>query len=95
MRSRKPPATRCCSALLDGLAQPTVRMRVWRGLSCPAVLARTLVEHRAIVDALELDDSDLAYAASTVHVAGVEAWVRSQDPGWSTLAARAVHETQS
>ena len=78
-------------ALLDGLTEPTMRMRVWRGLSIPGVLERTLDEHEAIVDALESHDADLARAAATVHVAGVEAWVRSQEPGWSALAARAVH----
>jgi GntR family transcriptional repressor for pyruvate dehydrogenase complex len=75
-------------ALLDGLTEPTMRMRIWRGRSVPGVLDRTLAEHRAIVDALEARDPDLAYAAATVHVAGVESWVRSLEPGWSTLAAR-------
>ena len=79
------------SVLLDGLAAPTVRMRVWRGQTLPGVLERTLEEHRAIADALEARDADLAYAAATVHVAGVEAWVRTLKPGWSTLAAQHVH----
>jgi len=82
-------------ALLDGLAQPTMRMRIWRGLTTPGVLVQTLDEHEAIVDALESHDADLAHAAATVHVAGLEAWIRSQEPGWSTLAARAVHGTHS
>jgi GntR family transcriptional repressor for pyruvate dehydrogenase complex len=75
-------------ALLDGLTQPTMRMRIWRGLSIPGVLARTLTEHEAIIDALEAHDADLARAAATVHVAGLEAWIRTQEAGWSTLAAR-------
>lgn len=79
-------------ALLDGLAQPTMRMRIWRGLSTPGVLIQTRNEHEAIVDALESHDAELAHAAATVHIAGLEAWIRSQEPGWSTLAARAVHE---
>jgi GntR family transcriptional repressor for pyruvate dehydrogenase complex len=82
-------------ALLDGLAQPTMRMRIWRGLSTPGALAQTLDEHKAIVDALESHDAALAHAAATVHVAGLEVWIRSQEPGWSTLAARAVHGTPS
>jgi len=82
-------------ALLDGLAQPTMRMRIWRGLTTPGILVRTLDEHDAIVEALESHDPDLAHAAATVHVAGLEAWIRSQEPGWSTLAARAVHGTHS
>jgi DNA-binding GntR family transcriptional regulator len=79
------------SVLLDGPAAPTVRMRVWRGQTLPGVLERTLEEHRFIADALEAHDSDLAYAAATVHVAGLEAWVRTLKPGWSTLAAQHVH----
>ena len=46
-------------ALLEGLTQPTIRMRIWRGLSIPGVLARTLDEHEAIVDALEIARSRL------------------------------------
>jgi GntR family transcriptional repressor for pyruvate dehydrogenase complex len=49
--------------LLDGLAAPTVRMRVWRGQTLPGVLDRTLEEHRLIADALDAHDADLAYAA--------------------------------
>jgi len=79
------------SVLLDGLAAPTVRMRVWRGQTLPGVLERTLEEHRAIAEALEAHDASLAYATATVHVAGVEAWVRTLSPGWSTLAAQQVH----
>lgn len=73
-------------ALLDGLAAPTLRMRTWRGVSVPGALKRTIVEHQAIVEALEAGDADLAHAAATVHVAGLEAWVRHLEPGWSTLA---------
>ncbi|HVD17344.1 MAG TPA: FCD domain-containing protein, partial [Propionibacteriaceae bacterium] len=73
---------------------PTVRMRVWRGQTMPGVLERTLDEHRLIADALDAHDAELAYAAATVHIAGVEAWVRTLKPGWSTLAAQHVHATQ-
>ena len=78
------------AVLLDGLAAPTVRMRVWRGKTLPGVLDRTLHEHRAILDALEARDPLLAHAAATMHVAGVEAWVRGLEPGWSSRAAREV-----
>jgi GntR family transcriptional repressor for pyruvate dehydrogenase complex len=37
---------------------------------------RTLTEHRAIVDALEVGDTDLVAAQMTVHVSGVAAWLR-------------------
>jgi GntR family transcriptional regulator, transcriptional repressor for pyruvate dehydrogenase complex len=79
------------AVLLDGLAAPTVRMRVWRGITLPGVLDRTLHEHRAIADALEARDPELAYAAATMHVAAVETWVRGLEPGWSSRAAREVH----
>ena len=79
------------AVLLDGLAAPTVRMRVWRGMTLPGVLDRTLHEHQAILDALEARDPDLAHAAATMHVAAVETWVRGLEPGWSSRAAREVH----
>jgi len=79
------------TVLLDGLAAPTVRMRVWRGQTLPGVLERTLKEHQAIAEALEAHDANLAHAAATVHIAGVQAWVRTLKPGWSTLAAQHVH----
>ena len=83
------------SALLDGLAAPTVRMRVWRGLSVPGIFERTHEEHRAIADALEAHDAELAYAAAMLHIAGVEAWVRTLEPGWSVLAAQKIHAIQT
>lgn len=78
------------AALLDGLTTPTIRMRTWRGLSVPGIIERTLAEYEAIVDALAAGDPELARAAATMHVAGVEAWLRSLSPGWSTLAAEQV-----
>ena len=78
------------AVLLDGLAAPTVRMRVWRGIAVPGVLERTIAEHRAILDALAAGDAQLAHAAATVHIAGVERWVDSLEPGWAALAAHEV-----
>lgn len=80
------------TVLLDGLAAPTVRMRVWRGHSVPGVLDSAVSEHRAIYDALAAGDAELAHAAATLHVAGVESWVRSLKPGWSALAEHEVPE---
>jgi DNA-binding FadR family transcriptional regulator len=79
------------AALLDGLAAPTLRARVWRGMSVPGALQRTVDEHRSIADALAAGDAELAAAAATVHIAGVEGWVRALPPGWSALAAQEVH----
>ena len=62
--------------LLDALSSSTLRARVWRGLTQEGSVQRTLTEHRAIVDALEVGDTDLVAAQMTVHVSGVAAWLR-------------------
>jgi GntR family transcriptional repressor for pyruvate dehydrogenase complex len=78
-------------ALLDGLTEPTMRIQAWGGLSRPLALDQGVREHLAIVEALETRDADLARAAATVHVAGLESWARSLEPGWSSLAAQEAH----
>jgi GntR family transcriptional regulator, transcriptional repressor for pyruvate dehydrogenase complex len=62
--------------LLDTLSGSTLRARVWRGLTEEGALARTLTEHRAIVDALEAGDPALVEAQLLVHVSGVARWLR-------------------
>jgi GntR family transcriptional regulator, transcriptional repressor for pyruvate dehydrogenase complex len=62
--------------MLDALSSSTLRARVWRGLTQEGSVQRTLTEHRAIVDALEVGDTDLVAARMTVHVSGVAAWLR-------------------
>jgi GntR family transcriptional repressor for pyruvate dehydrogenase complex len=64
------------AALLEQLSTPTVRARVWRGLTETGALDRTLDEHRAIVAALRARRPDLARAAALLHVASVEDWLR-------------------
>jgi len=65
------------ASLLDGLSAPTVRLRVWRGLSDIDNLERSLVEHVTILEAVEAGDADRARAAAVLHVAGVESWLAS------------------
>ena len=65
-----------CS-LLESLSTPTMRARVWRGLTEPAAMERTLAEHAAILDALEARDAEAARSWSTVHIANVERWLAS------------------
>ena len=62
--------------MLDALSSSTLRARVWRGLTQEGSVQRTLTEHRAIVDALEVGDTDLVAAQMTVPVSGVAAWLR-------------------
>ncbi|MDQ1717809.1 MAG: GntR family transcriptional regulator, transcriptional repressor for pyruvate dehydrogenase complex [Pseudonocardiales bacterium] len=64
-----------CS-LIDSLSRPTQRARVWRGLTQGDSRTRTLAEHHAIADAILRRQPALAHAWATVHVAGVEEWLR-------------------
>ncbi|MGH3382325.1 MAG: FadR/GntR family transcriptional regulator [Actinoallomurus sp.] len=63
-------------SLVDTLCGPTIRSRIWRGLTQEGALRRTLDEHHAILDALAGRQADLARALAVVHVAGVEQWLR-------------------
>ncbi|MCL2516530.1 MAG: FadR family transcriptional regulator, partial [Microbacteriaceae bacterium] len=65
------------TSLLSGLSSGTQRARVWRGLTEENVVSRTLSEHAAIVDALAAGDAELVRARVTVHIAGVEDWLRT------------------
>jgi GntR family transcriptional repressor for pyruvate dehydrogenase complex len=64
------------AGLVESLSSETVRARIWRGLTQEHAVARTLAEHEGIVDALERGDAKLAQALTTVHISGVEQWLR-------------------
>ncbi|MBE9499405.1 MULTISPECIES: FadR/GntR family transcriptional regulator [Streptomyces] len=64
-------------SLLDGLAGPHTRARVWQGLTRQEAVGRTLHEHRQILAALRTGDAEAARSWSTVHIAGVEQWLRA------------------
>lgn len=64
-----------CS-LIDGLSGPTTRARIWRGLTQEGAVARTREQHVAIYEAIAAREPELARSWATVHVAGVEAWLR-------------------
>ncbi|GAA2431342.1 FadR/GntR family transcriptional regulator [Actinomadura vinacea] len=64
-----------CS-LLENLAGPTMRSRIWRGLTQEGAWQRTLTEHTAILDAIADRQPEVARAWATVHVSGVEQWLR-------------------
>ncbi|KUM35935.1 MULTISPECIES: FadR/GntR family transcriptional regulator [unclassified Arthrobacter] len=63
-------------SLLEALSSSTVRARIWRGLTQEKAVAHTLAEHHAIADALERGDAELVRALVTVHISGVENWLR-------------------
>jgi GntR family transcriptional repressor for pyruvate dehydrogenase complex len=64
-----------CS-LLESLSGPTMRGRIWRGLTQEGAWDRTHAEHHAILDAIADRQPDVARAWTAVHVAGVEQWFR-------------------
>ncbi|GII77081.1 GntR family transcriptional regulator [Sphaerisporangium rufum] len=64
-----------CS-LIDSLSGPTTRARVWRGLTQEGALEKTREQHVAICDAIAARNPEVARAWATVHVAGVEEWLR-------------------
>jgi GntR family transcriptional repressor for pyruvate dehydrogenase complex len=64
------------SSLLDSMSSATIRARIWRGITEDDATARTLSEHSAILAALTSRDPELTRATVTVHVGGIEAWLR-------------------
>lgn len=65
------------ASLLDSMSGQTIRARIWRGITEEGSSARTLAEHAAILQALQNRDPEMARAALTVHIGGIEAWIRS------------------
>lgn len=64
------------ASLVETVSGRTQRARTWRGITEEGVMARTLSEHRAIQRALAARQPDIAGALATVHIAGVEEWLR-------------------
>lgn len=64
------------ASLLESVSGRTQRARTWRGITQEGVVEQTLAEHRAIQQALAARQVDIARAVATIHVAGVEQWLR-------------------
>jgi GntR family transcriptional repressor for pyruvate dehydrogenase complex len=64
-----------CS-LIDGISGPTTRARIWRGLTQEGAVDRTREQHLAILEAIAARRPEVAHSWATVHVAGVEEWLR-------------------
>ncbi|GAA3839226.1 FadR/GntR family transcriptional regulator [Sphaerisporangium flaviroseum] len=65
------------SSLIESLSGPTTRARIWRGLTQEGATVKTQEQHLAIYEAIASRQPDVARAWATVHVAGVEQWLRS------------------
>jgi GntR family transcriptional repressor for pyruvate dehydrogenase complex len=68
------------ASVLDSIALPTGRARIWRGLTEENAFHRTVLEHEGILQAITARDAALAAARATVHIAGVEDWLRRNRP---------------
>jgi GntR family transcriptional repressor for pyruvate dehydrogenase complex len=64
------------ASLIESLSGPTLRARVWRGLTQQNAVDRTVEQHHAIHQALAAREPELARSWATVHIAGVEDWLR-------------------
>ena len=63
-------------ALLESVSTRTVRARLWHGIASRTALDLARAEHTAIYDAIAAGNADLARAATLIHIAGNEAWLR-------------------
>jgi GntR family transcriptional repressor for pyruvate dehydrogenase complex len=63
------------AGMLDSIAMPTSRARVWRGLTQQDAVASTIEQHLGIVEAIAAGDAVLAEARAIVHIAGVQEWI--------------------
>lgn len=64
------------ASILAGVSGRTLRARVWRSIVEDVAISETLAQHEAIHAALAQRDAPLAEAASLLHVATTESWVR-------------------
>jgi Transcriptional regulators len=63
-------------SLLQSLSTRTVRARLWHGMADRVALDTARAEHTRIYEAIVAADPDLARAATTMHIAGNEQWLR-------------------
>jgi GntR family transcriptional repressor for pyruvate dehydrogenase complex len=63
-------------SLLLSLSHRTVRARLWHGIADRQALDLARAEHTRIYDAVAAGDSELARAATTVHIETNERWLR-------------------
>ena len=67
-----------CS-IIDGLVAPTTRARLLRGRTEVNALEKSVHEHRMILHGVERRDADLARSWATIHISGIEEWLRIQE----------------
>jgi GntR family transcriptional repressor for pyruvate dehydrogenase complex len=70
------PGNGVLRALLRSLSTSTVRARLWHGLADRDALDVARDEHTRIYEAIAAGDVELARAATLMHIAHNEAWLR-------------------
>jgi GntR family transcriptional repressor for pyruvate dehydrogenase complex len=70
------PGNGVLRALLRSLSTSTVRARLWHGIADRGALDLAREEHTRIYEAIAAGDADLARAATLVHIAHNETWLR-------------------
>jgi GntR family transcriptional regulator, transcriptional repressor for pyruvate dehydrogenase complex len=70
------PGNGVLQALLRSLSTRTVRARLWHGIADRDALDLARDEHARIYEAIAAGDADLARAATLVHIAHNEMWLR-------------------
>jgi GntR family transcriptional repressor for pyruvate dehydrogenase complex len=70
------PGNGVLRALLRSLSTSTVRARLWHGIADRGALDLAREEHARIYEAIAAGDPDLARAATLLHIATNETWLR-------------------
>jgi GntR family transcriptional repressor for pyruvate dehydrogenase complex len=70
------PGNAVLRSLLRSLSTRTVRARLWHGMADRMALDKARAEHTSIYEAIVAGDADLARAATLLHIASNEAWLR-------------------
>jgi GntR family transcriptional repressor for pyruvate dehydrogenase complex len=71
------PGNPVLHSLLGSLSMSTAQARAWHGMADRSVLDETRAEHESICAAIEAGDAELARAATTIHIATNERWLRA------------------
>jgi GntR family transcriptional repressor for pyruvate dehydrogenase complex len=70
------PGNGVLQALLRSLSASTVRVRLWHGIVDRSALDIAREQHGRIYEAIAAGDADLAHAATLMHIAHNETWLR-------------------
>ena len=64
------------ASMLNGVSSHAFRARVWQGIIDTEAIARTILEHHRILDAVRDGDAELARATALTHVCTTEEFIR-------------------